>query len=103
MMLSRTGRDSTPLSVAGQTDEGRQAPWGCAAGAPYQGTASPPPPEPESTGSTQYTHNLLHALRPLCPNQWVLSPKTGGGRIGKLCAPPWLLLAGRWGRCASAW
>ena len=44
MMLSRTGWDRTPLSVAGQTDEGRRAPWGCAAGAPYRGTASPPPP-----------------------------------------------------------
>ena len=44
MMLSWTGRDGTPLSVAGQTDEGRRAPWGCAAGAPYRGTASPPPP-----------------------------------------------------------
>ena len=44
MMLSRTGWDITPLSVAGQTEEGRRAPWGCAAGAPYRGTASPPPP-----------------------------------------------------------
>ena len=43
MMLSRTGWDRTPLSVAGQTNEGRRAPWGCAAGAPYRGTASPPP------------------------------------------------------------
>ena len=46
MMLSRTGSDRTPLSVAGQTKEGRRAPWGCAAGAPYRGTASPPPPPP---------------------------------------------------------
>ena len=44
MMPSRTGWDRCPLSVAGQTDEGRRAPWGCAAGAPYRGTASPPPP-----------------------------------------------------------
>ena len=44
MMLSRTGWDRTPLSVAGQTKEGRRAPWGCAAGAPYRGTTSPPPP-----------------------------------------------------------
>ena len=44
MMLSRTGWDRTPLSVAGQTEESRRAPWGCAAGAPYRGTASPPPP-----------------------------------------------------------
>ena len=46
MTLSRTGWDRNPLSVAGQTDEGRRAPWGCAAGAPYWGTASPPPPPP---------------------------------------------------------
>jgi len=44
MMLSRTGWDKTPLPVACQTVEGRRAPWGCAAGAPYRGTASPPPP-----------------------------------------------------------
>ena len=44
MMLSRTGWDITPLPVARQTVEGRRAPWGCAAGAPYRGTASPPPP-----------------------------------------------------------
>ena len=43
MMLSRTGWDKTPLPVACQTVEGRRAPWGCAAGAPYRGTASPPP------------------------------------------------------------
>ena len=46
MMLSRTGWDVTPLSVARQTVEGRRAPWGCAAGAPYRGTASPPPLPP---------------------------------------------------------
>ena len=46
MMLSRTGWDVTPLPVARQTVEGRRAPWGCAAGAPYRGTASPPPPPP---------------------------------------------------------
>ena len=44
MMLSRTGWGETPLPVAFQTVEGRRAPWGCAAGAPYRGTASPPPP-----------------------------------------------------------
>ena len=44
IMLSRTCWDRTPISVAGKTDEGRRAPWGCAAGAPYRGTASPPPP-----------------------------------------------------------
>ena len=43
MMLSRTGWGETSLAVAFQTVEGRRAPWGCAAGAPYQGTASPPP------------------------------------------------------------
>ena len=43
MMLSRTGWDKTPLPVACQTVEGRRAQWGCAAGAPYRGTASPPP------------------------------------------------------------
>ena len=42
MMLSRTGWGETPLPVAFQTVEGRRAPWGCAAGAPYRGTASPP-------------------------------------------------------------
>ena len=44
MMLSRTGWGETSLAVAFQTVEGRRAPWGCAAGAPYRGTASPPPP-----------------------------------------------------------
>ena len=47
MMLSRRGWDKTPLPVACQTVEGRRAPWGCAAGAPYRGTASPPPPPPQ--------------------------------------------------------
>ena len=42
MMLSRTGWGETSLAVAFQTVEGRRAPWGCAAGAPYRGTASPP-------------------------------------------------------------
>ena len=46
MMLSRTGWGETSLPVAYQTVEGRRAPWGCAAGAPYRGTASPPPPPP---------------------------------------------------------
>ena len=50
MMLSRTGWDRTPLSVAGQTDESRRAPWGCGAGAPYRGIASPPPPEARRSG-----------------------------------------------------
>ena len=44
MMLSRTGWDGNPPLGRGQTDEDRRAPWGCAAGAPYRGTASPPPP-----------------------------------------------------------
>ena len=44
MMLSRTGWDETPLPVACQTVEGLRAPRGCAAGAPYRGTASPLPP-----------------------------------------------------------
>ena len=44
MMLSRTGWGETSLPVAFQTVGGRRAPWGCAAGAPYRGTASPPPP-----------------------------------------------------------
>ena len=44
MMLSRTGWGETPLPVAHQTAEGRRAPWRCPAGAPYRGTASPPPP-----------------------------------------------------------
>ena len=48
MMLSRTGWGETSLPVAFQTVEGRRAPWGCAAGAPYRGTASPPPPPPMS-------------------------------------------------------
>ena len=47
MMFSRSGWDQTPLPVARQTAEGRQAPWGCAPGAPYRGTASPPPPVTE--------------------------------------------------------
>ena len=42
IMLSRTGRDRDPPLGRGQTGEGRRAPWGCAAGAPYRGTASPP-------------------------------------------------------------
>ena len=46
MMLSRTGWGETSLPVAFQTVGGRRAPWGCAAGAPYRGTASPPPPPP---------------------------------------------------------
>ena len=50
MMLSRTGWGETSLPVAFQTVGGRRAPWGCAAGAPYRGTASPPPslPPPRS-------------------------------------------------------
>ena len=54
MMLSRTGRDREPPLGRGQTDEGRRAPWGCAAGAPYRGTASPPPPPPPPCGT--HTH-----------------------------------------------
>ena len=46
MTLSWTGRDRDPPLGRGQTGEGRRAPWGCAAGAPYGGTASPPPPPP---------------------------------------------------------
>ena len=46
MMLSRTGWGKNSLPVAFQTVGGRRAPWGCAAGAPYRGTASPPPPPP---------------------------------------------------------
>ena len=49
MMLSRTGRDRDPPLGRRHTGEGRRAPWGCAAGAPYRGTASPPPP-PQSIG-----------------------------------------------------
>ena len=52
MMLSRTGWGETPLPVATQTAEGRRAPWGCAAGAPYRGTASPPPPPPQLLDKT---------------------------------------------------
>ena len=44
MMLSRTGWGETSLPVAFQNVGGRRAPWGCAAEAPYRGTASPPPP-----------------------------------------------------------
>ena len=44
MMISRTSWGETSLPVAFQTVGGRRAPWGCAAGAPYRGTASPPPP-----------------------------------------------------------
>ena len=62
MMLSRTGWGETSLPVAFQTVEGRRAPWGCAAGAPYRGTASPPPP-------------------PLCVCVWVCR----GGRYREMC------------------
>ena len=44
MMLSRTGRDRDPPIDCGHIDEVWRAPWGCVAGAPYQGTTSPPPP-----------------------------------------------------------
>ena len=40
------GSGRTLLSVASRTEEGRRAPWGCDTGAPYRGTASPPPPLP---------------------------------------------------------
>ena len=43
-----------PWSIECQIDKGRQAPWGCVAGAPYWGTASPPPP-PESQLCTEFT------------------------------------------------
>ena len=59
MMLSRTGWDETPLPVACQTVEGRRAPWGCAAGAPYRGTASPPPPPPPFVCTALYVYRLL--------------------------------------------
>ena len=62
MMLSRTGLDDTPLPVAYQTAEGRRAPWGCAAGAPYRGTASPPPP-PVCTAFCVYCLSCV----PPCP------------------------------------
>ena len=42
MMLSRSGRDKGLPLDHGQIGEGRRAPWGCVAGAPYRGTASPP-------------------------------------------------------------
>ena len=44
MMLTRTGRDRDPPLGRVHTIAGWRAPWGCAAGAPYRGTASPPPP-----------------------------------------------------------
>ena len=56
MMLSRTGWGETSLPVAFQTVEGRRAPWGCAAGAPYRGTASPPPPP-----QVYVLHQIPHA------------------------------------------
>ena len=46
MMLSRTGRDRDPPLGRCHTGEGRRAPWGCATGVPYRGTACPPPPPP---------------------------------------------------------
>ena len=52
MMLSRTGWSETSLPVAFQTVGCRRAPWGCAAGAPYRGTASPPPPPSGTTNSS---------------------------------------------------
>ena len=59
MMLSRTGWGETSLPVAFQTVGGRRAPWGCAAGAPYRGTASPPPP-------SMCFHMHMHARVCLC-------------------------------------
>ena len=71
MMLSRTGWDETPLPVAYQTAEGRRAPWGCAAGAPYWGTASPPPPLCVWTlacGAVGRSCALSYAVCVLCPS-----------------------------------
>ena len=64
MMLSRTGWDRNPPLGRGQTGEGRRAPWGCAAGAPYRGTASPPPP-PWYT--RRKPHPGAHLLRTATP------------------------------------
>ena len=84
MMLSWTGRDGTPFPVAGQTDEGRRAPWGCAAGAPYRGTASPPPPQVEVIDCTE---NLVYTSIPEAPmwstamDVFAMPEVTGEGEI----------------------
>ena len=80
MMLNQTGRDRDPPLGRGQTDEGRQAPWGCAAGAPYRGTASPPPP-PVCTAL------CVHRLLSLPPSLWPLKEQDycGGYRPPFLC------------------
>ena len=44
MMLSRMDQDRDLPLNHGQIGEGWRAPCGCVAGAPYWGTASPPPP-----------------------------------------------------------
>ena len=67
MELSRAGWGETSLPVAFQNMGGRRAPWGCAAGAPYRGTASPPPPCSVCAGWCC----VVFAVGPGCP---VLSP-----------------------------
>ena len=72
MMLSRTGWGETFLPVAFQTVEGRRAPWGCAAGAPYRRTASPPPPPHQSASVCIDVHHCalvcmaVHHCASLC-------------------------------------
>ena len=68
MMLSRTGRDRDPPLGRGQTREGRRAPRGCAAGAPYRGTASPPPPPPPPVAS-----NYRASVEQIGPNHAITS------------------------------
>ena len=77
MMLRGGGWGETSLPVAFQTVESRRTPWGCAAGAPYRGTASPlPPPQVENhyvllqvgpgakcVGVQKSPKNLVHKMR----------------------------------------
>ena len=66
MMLSRTGWDRNRPLGRGQTIEGRRATWGCAAGAPHRGTASPPPPPPPPEWGNKGVHRSAHHVA--CPN-----------------------------------
>ena len=100
MMLSRTGRDKAeaPLSIVARLVRAAwRAAWGCVAGAPYQGTASPPP--------------LLHKCVYVCavPNVCVCVCVWWVGRSDSLLrrVDGWLWvcvgIAGWVGVCAGLW